>query len=188
MVTSSRKENVMATTFLRERMRQMLRVRNYSKRTEETYLDAVGRFARHFRRRPDQMGAEEVRAYQLWLRDERHASSCVINQVAGALRFFFTYVVERPETVDHLCYAKREHRLPVVLSAEELLRFLNAVNERRYRAMLTTMYAAGLRLSETLHLRVDDIDSARMLIRVKEGKGKKGSVRASLADRAGTAA
>lgn len=163
----------MASNGLRERMEQVLRVRNYSERTVETYVDAVRRFANYWGRRPDELGHEEVRSYQIWLRDERHVSWSFFNQTAGALRFFYTKVLERPEAVERIWYARPEKKLPVVLSIEELLQFLEAVTMPRYRAMLTTMYAGGLRLSETLHLRVEDIDSARMVIRVRHGKGKK---------------
>lgn len=163
----------MGTNGLRERMEQVLRVRNYSERTVETYVDAVKRFANYWGRRPDQLGAEEVRSYQIWLRDEQHVSWSFFNQTAGALRFFYTQVLERPEAIERVWHARRERKLPVVLSVEELVQFLDAVTLPRYRAMLTTMYAGGLRLSETLQLRVEDIDSSRMLIRVRRGKGKK---------------
>lgn len=158
---------------LRERMEQVLRVRNYSERTVEAYVDAVKRFANYWGKRPDQLGAEEVRSYQIWLRDEKHVSWSFFNQTAGALRFFYTYVVERPEAIQRVWHARRERKLPVVLSVEELVHFLESVTLPRYRAMLTTMYSAGLRLSETLHLRVEDIDSSRMVIRVRQGKGKR---------------
>lgn len=163
----------MVTTPLRERMRQLLRIRNYSDRTEETYIHAVSRFARYWGRSPEQLGVEHVRSYQIWLRDAQHASATWFNQSAAALRFFYTHVVERPEAVEKLWYAKREKTLPVVLSTEELVRFLEAVDRPRYRAMLTTMYAAGLRLMETLRLRVADLDSSRMVIRIEQGKGNK---------------
>lgn len=163
----------MGTNNLRERMQQVLRVRNYSERTVETYVDAIKRFANYWKRRPDQLGAEEVRSYQIWLRDEQHVSWSFFNQTAGALRFFYTQVLERPEAIERIWYAKPERKLPVVLSVEELVQFLEAATVPRYRALLTTMYAGGLRLSETLNLRVEDIDSARMVIRVRKGKGKK---------------
>jgi integrase len=131
------------------------------------------RYASYWRRRPDQLGGEEVRSYQIWLRDELHVSSSYFNQAAGALRFFYTYVAEQPAAVERLLYARREKKLPVVLSVEELVKFLDTVPTLRYRAMLTTMYSAGLRLGETLHLRIDDIDSSRRVIRVRQGKGKK---------------
>jgi site-specific recombinase XerD len=136
-------------------------------------VDAVKRFANYWGRRPDLLGAEEVRWYQIWLRDEQHVSWSFFNQTAGALRFFYTHVLERPEAIQRVWHARRERKLPVVLSEEELVQFLEAVTLPRYRAMLTTMYSCGLRLSETLHLRVEDIHSARMVIRVRRGKGKK---------------
>lgn len=163
----------MATTVLRERMRSILRTRNYSPRTEETYIDAVARFARHFGQPPDQLGATQVTEYQIWLHEHKHASATLINQVVCALRFLYGEVLERPEEVTRIRYARRERRLPVVLSPEETARFLVSIPVARYRVLLTTIYATGLRIGEALALRARDIDSSRMLVRVRQGKGKK---------------
>lgn len=163
----------MVTTPLRERMRSILRSRNYSRRTEETYIQAVACFARHFGRSPDQLGAAQVTEYQIWLHEDKHASATLINQTVCALRFFYREVLDRPEEVVRIAYARREKRLPVVLSPEETARFLVSIPRARYRVLLTTIYATGLRISEALALRAADIDSSRMLIRVRQGKGKK---------------
>ena len=163
----------MVTTALREKMRAILRVRNYSPRTEETYIAAVVHFARHFRTRPDQLGAEHVIAYQVWLRDQKHASHVLFNQIVCALRFFYGQVLDRPDVVERIRYARHERRLPVVLSVEETIELLRAIDHPRYRVLLTTIYATGLRLSEALSLRAADIDSKRMVVRVRQGKGKK---------------
>ena len=163
----------MVTTALRERMRSILRTRNYSPRTEETYIDAVARFARHFGRSPDQLGAAQVIEYQMWLREHKQASATLANQAVCALRFFYREVLDRPDEVTRIPYARRERRLPVVLSPEETARFLVSIPIARYRVLLTTIYASGLRTSEALALRAGDIDSSRMLIRVRQGKGKK---------------
>jgi site-specific recombinase XerD len=163
----------MVTTALRERMRAILRARNYSTRTEEKYIAALIHFARHFRTPPDQLGAEHVIAYQVWLRDQKQASHVRFNQIVCALRFFYSQVLNRPDVVERIRYARRERRLPVVLSVEETIEFLRSIDDPRYRVLLTTIYATGLRLSEALALRAADIDSKRMVVRVRQGKGKK---------------
>jgi integrase/recombinase XerD len=163
----------MVTTALRERMRAILRARNYSQRTEQTYIAAVVHFARHFRTPPDQLNAEHVIEYQLWLRDHKHASHVLFNQTVCALRFFYGQVLERPEIVERIRYARGERRLPVVLSVDETIAFLSSIDHPRYRVLLMTIYATGLRLSEALALRAADIDSKRMVVRVRQGKGKK---------------
>jgi integrase/recombinase XerD len=163
----------MVTTALREKMRAILRARNYSPRTEETYIAAVVHFARHFRTSPDQLGAEHVIAYQVWLRDQKRASHVLFNQTVCALRFFYGQVLDWPDVVERIRYARRERRLPVVLSVEETIELLRSIDHPRYRVLLTTIYATGLRLSEALALRAADIDSKRMVVRVRQGKGKK---------------
>lgn len=163
----------MVTTPLRERMRSILRTRNYSPRTEETYIEAVGRFARHFGKSPEQLGAAQITEYQIWLRETRHVSASLFNQVVCALRFLYAEVLSRPEEVVRIAYARTEKHLPVVLSVEETARFLGSIEIPRYRVLLTTIYSAGLRTGEALALRAGDIDSSRMLIRIRQGKGKK---------------
>jgi len=163
----------MVTTPLRERMRSILRTRNYSVRTEETYITAVARFARHFGKSPEQLGREEIDQYQIWLRDHQHISASLFNQTMSALKFLYKEVLGRNEEIERIVFARRERRLPVVLSPEETIQFLRAIPKGRYQVLMTTIYSAGLRLSEALNLRGHDIDSARMVIRVREGKGKK---------------
>ncbi len=163
----------MVTTPLRERMRSLLHTRNYSQRTEKTYITAVARFARHFGRSPELIGREEIERYQIWLRDEQHISASALNQTICALKFLYKEVLGRSDEVGRIVYARRERRLPVVLSPEETIEFLRAIPKGRYQVLMTTIYSAGLRLSEALHLRGHDIDSARMVIRIREGKGKK---------------
>jgi integrase/recombinase XerD len=163
----------MVTTPLRERMRSILRTRNYSVRTEETYITAVARFAQHFGKSPEQLGREEIDQYQIWLRDHQHISASLFNQTMSALKFLYKEVLGRNEEIERIVFARRERRLPVVLSPEETIQFLRAIPKGRYQVLMTTIYSAGLRLSEALNLRGHDIDSARMVIRVREGKGKK---------------
>jgi integrase/recombinase XerD len=163
----------MVTTPLRERMQSILRTRNYSPRTEKTYITAVARFARHFGRSPELIGRDEIEQYQIWLRDEQHVSACALNQTICALKFLYKEVLRKGDQVERIAYARLGRRLPVVLSPDETVQFLRAVPKGRYQVLMITIYSAGLRLSEALHLRGHDIDSARMLIGIREGKGKK---------------
>lgn len=160
-------------TPLRQRMIEKLELRNYSPKTVSAYVAAVAQFARHFRRSPDQLGAEEIRQWQVYLRDNRHASWSAFNIAMSALRFFYREVVGREELIPRLTYMRKERPLPVVPSADEVYRFLEAVPVVRYRLVLTVAYGCGLRLSEAIRLEPRDIDSARMVIHVRKGKGKK---------------
>lgn len=163
----------MSTSPLRERMRGLMRMRNYSERTITIYIDAVAKFASHYGRSPEHLGSDEIRAYQIWLRDQKKVSWSSFNQIACALRFLYRHVLERPELVPRVEYGWREKRLPVVLSPDELIRFLHAVTDFRYLVLLITIYSAGLRLGEAVALGISDIDSARMLLRIRQGKGRK---------------
>lgn len=157
---------------LRERMITDLRVRNYSPRTIECYTQCVASFARHFGRSPADLGPEQIRTYQQHLVETKHASWTAINQTVCALRFFYGVTLQRPTTIEHIPFPRQPKTLPVVLSRAEAARFLAAVAHPKHRAVLTTMYAAGLRLAEALHLRVTDVDSARPCLRVAQGKGQ----------------
>ena len=163
----------MATTSLRERMLIALRIRNMSPRTERIYIDLVARFALHFHRSPDRLGLPEIEQYLFFLRDTRKVSYCWFNQCVCALRFFYLYVMDRPDLVMRIPYGRRERHLPVVLSIDELAAFLAAVGSLRDRVLLTVLYSAGIRLGEVCRLRVEDIDSSRMLLRIQQGKGHK---------------
>jgi site-specific recombinase XerD len=145
-------------------------VRNLSRSTQQSYLYAVTKFSRHFNRAPDQLGMEDVRAYQLHLVAQKRSWSH-INQVACALRFFYGITLGHKEALERIVTGKEPERLPPVLSAEEIGRFLEAVAGLRNRVALTTAYAAGLRIGEVARLKVSSIDSERMLIHVENGKG-----------------
>jgi integrase/recombinase XerD len=160
-------------TILRQRMIEDLRIRNYAERTIETYVERVAEFARHFGRSPDRLGPEQIRQYQLHLRETRKASWAVFNQSVCALRFFYRVSLGKDWLVEHIPFPKREKKLPVVLSLQEVARLLTAVSNLKHRALLMTLYGAGLRLSEALGLRLPDIDSQRMVLRVRQGKGRK---------------
>ncbi len=161
-------------TPLRRRMIQDMQLRNFAPRTITVYVNCVSRFARHFGRSPQLLGPDDVRAYLLDMIERRRRSWAYYNLNLQALRFLYNVTLGRPEVLAHLPYPKRLKRLPVVLGPEELTRFFAAVGRLNHRALLITAYAAGLRVSEVAALRVEDIDSQRMVIRVRQGKGRKG--------------
>jgi integrase/recombinase XerD len=159
-------------TPLRQRFIDDLRLRNYSPRTIEAYVAGVVRLAHFLGRSPDQAGTEDVRAFQLALVD-RGVSWSSFNQTVCALRFFFRVTLGRTEQVPMIAFARTPRRLPSVLSPEEVLRLLEAAEPGRDRVLLQTAYALGLRLDELVHLQVGDIDSSRMVVHVRQGKGGK---------------
>ena len=159
-------------TPLRQRFVDDLRLRNYSPRTIEAYVAGVARLAKHFGRSPEQLGTEEVRAFQLHLVGQR-VSWSLFNQTVCALRFLYGVTLGRPEQVPFIPFGKRPKTLPCVLSPDEVLRLFEAAAPGRDRVLLQTAYACGLRIGELLHLRVTDIDSARMVVHVRQGKGAK---------------
>jgi integrase/recombinase XerD len=165
-------------TRLRERMLQDLRVRNYSEKTQSIYIQRVAQFARHGGRPPDQIGAEEIRAYLLHLVDTKRASWSTFNQTVCALRFFYRVTLGRGDLVPDIPFPRGQKHLPTVLSREEVARLLGAVRIPKHRAVLTTIYAAGLRVSEAVGLKTTDIDSQRMVINVRQAKGRKDRTRA----------
>jgi site-specific recombinase XerD len=160
-------------TPLRQRFLQDLQVRNYSPRTQQVYLYHLVRFARHFSRSPAQLGPEEIRAYQLHLLQERHVSWSSFNQAVCALRFLYRVTLRASFPVDMIPYGKKPKTLPAVLSTQEVAQLFALVPQPVERLMLQTAYACGLRASELLGLRVTDIDSSRMLLWVRHGKGAK---------------
>jgi len=157
---------------LRRRMIDDMMVRNLSPATQQSYIYAVAKFSRHFNRSPERLGLEDVRAYQLHLIAQKRSWSH-INQVACALRFFYGITLSQSEAFERIVTGREPHKLPVVLSADEIVRFLEAIPGLRNRAALTTAYGAGLRVGEVARLQVSAIDSRRMLIRVEHGKGAK---------------
>jgi integrase/recombinase XerD len=160
-------------TALRQRMIADLQLRNYSPRTIEAYVRCVASFATHFHQSPDQLGPAHVREYQLFLVQQKKASWALFNQTVCALRFFYQVTLGRKEMIEHIPYPRHEKRLPTVLSQAEVAALLQATSNLKHRAILTTTYAAGLRVSEVANLRPTDIDSQRQLIIVRQGKGRK---------------
>ncbi len=157
---------------LRRRMIEDMTLRNLSVSTQQSYVYAVANFSRHFSRSPDELGLEEVRAYQLHLIGLKRSWSH-INQVTCALRFFYVVTLGRKEAIERIISAREPIKLPLVLSAEEVARFLEAVPALRDRVALVTAYAAGLRVGEVSRLKPGSIDSKRMLILITGGKGGK---------------
>ena len=157
---------------LRRRMIEDMTVRNLSPGTQRSYLHAVAKFSRYFSRSPDRLDIEDVRAFQVFLVPQK-ISWPALNQTVCALRFFYGVTLNRPEIPERIAYAREPRKLPVILSADEVVRFLEAVPSLKTRTALTTAYAAGLRASEAVSLKVADIDSSRMLIQVRHGKGAK---------------
>jgi integrase/recombinase XerD len=159
-------------TPLRQRFIDDMRLRNYAPKTIEAYVAGVARFANHFNRSPALLGSEEIRAFQLHL-VKKKVSWSLFNQTVCALRFCYAVTLDRSEQLPYIPYGKKSKTLPCVLSPEEVLRFLEAVPPGRDRVILQTAYACGLRISEVVSLRITDIDSARMVITVRQGKGRK---------------
>ena len=157
-------------TALRRRMTEDMKVRNLSPATQRSYVHAVAKFAQHFKRPPDRLGLAEIRAYQIHL-TSIGVSWAVFNVAVCALRFFYGVTLGRAAMVDRIPYARQRQELPVILSAEEVARFFAAAPSLKHRMALMTAYAAGLRVSEVVRLKITDIDSGRTLIRVEQGKG-----------------
>jgi integrase/recombinase XerD len=159
-------------TPLRQRFIDDMRLRNLSPRTIEVYVHAVSKFAKHFGQSPANLVPTQVREYQLHLIEQR-VSWSQFNQAVCALRFLYNVTLKRPHVIEHLPFAKRPRILPDVLTRQEVTQLLAAAASGRDRALLETAYACGLRLRELLGLKVTDIDSSRMVMHVRQGKGKK---------------
>jgi site-specific recombinase XerD len=161
-------------TRLRKVMLEELQRRNFSSETIRGYLGAVERFAKYFGKRPDRLGPDHIRQWQAYLLHERKlAVGTVVNHVA-ALRFFFRRALKRRLPIDSIPYPKyTHHRTPRVLSPDEVARLIEAAATLQARAILMALYSTGMRRSELVRLRVEDIDSERMVIHIRKGKGGK---------------
>jgi integrase/recombinase XerD len=161
-------------TSLRQRMTEDMQVRNLAVNTQESYLQQVTQFARYFKKSPELLGPEDIRTYQVYLTNEKKLATGSILIAVSALRFLYGISLKKDWSFeDVIPTAKKPQKLPVILSPEEVLQFLGSVGNTKQRAILTTCYAAGLRVSEAVHLKPTDIDSQRMVIRVEQGKGQK---------------
>ena len=160
-------------TPLRQRMLEDMSIRHLAENTQSAYLQQIAAYARYFNRSPDQLGPEEIRPSQLSLMEDRALTPSSICVATGALRFLYKVTLKRTWAVEEIPMPKRPRQLPEILSPEEVMHFLNAITNHKHRAILMTAYAAGLRVSEATHLKVTDIDSQRMMLRVEQGKGMK---------------
>jgi len=161
-------------TPLRRRMTEDMQVRNFSPHTQNSYVRQVSLFARYFSKSPELLGPEEIRSYQVYLTNEKKLSASSILIAVSALRFLYKVTLHRDWCFEDIIPApKKPQTLPIVLSPEEVLQFLSCVQSVKHRTILTVCYAAGLRISEAVHLKVADIDSERMVIHVVLGKGQK---------------
>jgi site-specific recombinase XerD len=157
---------------LRRRMIEDMTIRKFAPKTQHDYLQRVKNFTAYLGRSPDTASSEDVRRYQLHL-TESGVGIPTVNQTVSTLRFFFKVTLGRPDLVERTAFVREPRKLPVVLSPEEVARLLDAAPALKYKAALSVAYGAGLRVSEVVALKVGDIDSKRMVIRIEQGKGRK---------------
>ena len=161
-------------TPLRHRMIEDMQIRNLAPRTQVSYAEQVGRFARYFGKSPELLGPAEIRAWQLHLTQDKRLAASSISVAVAALRFLYTVTLRRAWSInDDIPTCRQPRQLPEVLSPGEVAAFLAAVKSPKHRVILTVCYAAGLRVSEAVNLKPAAIDSKRMVIRVEAGKGRK---------------
>ena len=160
-------------TPLRQRMIAAMQIRNFTTNTQAAYLQQIVLLARYYHQSPEALGPQQIQAYQLYLTNERKLAPGSLCTIAAALRFLYHVTLKRDWALDDIPIPKKPLKLPVILSPEEIEHFLECVGSLKHRTLLTVAYAAGLRVSEATHLKVTDIDSQRMVIRVEQGKGQK---------------
>jgi integrase/recombinase XerD len=158
---------------LRQKMIEDMQLRGFAERTQEAYLLAVSQLARHYRKSPDQIDEEELRQYFLFLKNEKHAARATCTIALCGIKFFFERTLGREWKTFEFLRPPKEKKLPVVLSVAEVRSVLARVHRRLYRVCLTLIYVCGLRLLEGVHLQVRDIDGARKLLHIQQGKGNK---------------
>ena len=161
-------------TSLRRQMIEDMQIRNLAVKTQEAYIQQVSLFARHFKKSPELLGPEQIRAYQIYLTNEKKLATGSIAIAIAALRFLYRVTLKKDWSFAEIIPAPKVPKtLPIILSPEEVVQFLDRVMSRKHRAVLTTCYAAGLRISEAVALTPHAIDSKRMVLRVEQGKGQK---------------
>ena len=160
-------------THLRKMMLEELQRRHYSHSTAKTYTRIVCDFAEHFHRSPNQLGPEQIRQYQAHLFQGKKLAPATVSQYASALRFFFVKTLRRRFLAEHIPFPKQPRRLPIVLSPEEVTQLIDSASNLYHRTLLMTLYSTGMRRAELCRLRVNDIDSRRMMIRIQQGKGRR---------------
>lgn len=158
---------------LRQRMLEDMGIRNFAENTQLSYVQQVSAFARYFDRSPEELGPEQISVYQSHLVQTRKLAPSSVGTATAALRFLYRVTLKRDWMPDDIPMPKKPFKLPVVLSPEEVTLFLASVGNLKHHTILMTAYAAGLRISEATHLKVTDVDSQRMVIRVDQGKGNK---------------
>src|SRR3974377_55434 len=158
---------------LHDRMQEDLLLKAYSPHTQRAYLCCARHFANHYLRSPEEMGEHEIRGFLLHLVRDRKASPATLGMYVNALKFLYTITLKRPEAVKGISHPKRPKTLPIILSPEEVLRVLAAISSVKYKAIIATAYAAGLRISEVCGLRLADIDSQRCASMSARGRGKR---------------
>jgi len=157
---------------LRQRMLDAMAVRNFSDKTRHDYIRQVKSFASFLGRSPDTASADDLRRFQLHQRQNGVQPSSM-NSAVSALRFFFSTTLDRPDMERHLTFVREPRKIPVILSPQEIGRLLEAAPGAKYKAAMSAAYSAGLRVSEVVALKVADVDSKRMLLRIEQGKGRK---------------
>jgi site-specific recombinase XerD len=160
-------------TLLRQRMLEDMQLRNFSTGTQRSYIHYVEAFANYYKTNPEQLGLDEIRNYKLHLLEERKLSPQSINCFISAVRFLYAETLEMPWNWEQFPRLKTPQTLPVVLSANEVMEFFRCVGILKHRVILMLCYGSGLRIEEAVSLKVGDIDSQRMLVAVRRGKGNK---------------
>jgi len=164
----------MKTTILRQRMTEDMQVRNLSRQTQASYVLQVSQFARYFNKSPAVLGPEEIRSYQVYLTNQKKLEASSIKVAVAALRFLYRVTLKRPWDFGEIAPSPKAPRtLPIILSPDEVAQFLGCIPNIKHRTILTACYAAGLRITEAVHLKPAAIDRQRMVIRIEEGKGRK---------------
>lgn len=158
---------------LKDSMIEEMKLRNLSPRTIKAYTNSVEKFSGYFDKSPALMGEEEIREYLRYLRDDKKVSWSSINVAHNAMRFFYIKTLKREYCVENIPRAKKENRLPIVLSRGEVKSILESCRNLKYKTILMTVYSTGCRLFEVTKLKVSDIDSKRMTVRIEQGKGRK---------------
>ena len=160
-------------TVLRQRMIEDMQIRNLALNTQKSYLLQISAFARHFGQSPENLGPDEIREYQIYLINTKKLSPSSMCITVSALRFLYQVTMKKAWSFDEIPAPKKPQKLPVILGLEEVHHFLDSITSLKNLAIFSTMYASGLRVSEACNLKVTDIDSERMNIRVNQGKGNK---------------
>ena len=160
-------------THLRKMMLEERQARNYSQNTTRSYLRTVAEFARRFHCSPDRLGPRHIREYQAELFEQRKLSASTVAQRLAALRFFYSKTLKKAWSIAETPYPKKAHRLPAILSQEEVAQLIDAAGTSFHRTLLMTLYSTGARNAELTHLKFSDVDSKRMVIHIQGGKGRK---------------